>query len=93
MVEEAIFINENNSSLLKKAIAKTLCNRSIDQLKISEFLNISQPMVSNYCNSSDKIPLKILNLAEKISEKILSDQFANFHTCIFFSDKNYEGNY
>lgn len=93
MVEEAIFVKWEDSVILKKAIAKTLYRRKVDQPKISEILKLSQPMVSNYCASNEKIPDNILNLAEKISDRILSGQTTKFHTCVSFSDKTVEGNF
>jgi len=93
MTEEAIFINSNDTIILKKAIAQALYRRKIEQLKISDILELSQPMVSNYCTSNDKISNNILELAEKISDKIIQGQMAKFHTCISFSNKPFEGNF
>lgn len=93
MVEEAFFIKSEETVLLKQAIARTLYSRNIEQSKISEILNLSQPMVSNYCSSKDKIPKNILDRADKISNRILKDHKARFHTCVSFSDKPIEGNY
>ena len=93
MVEEAILVKLGDSILLKKAIAKALYSRNVDQSRISEILKISQPMVSNYCSSEEKIPKNIINFAEIISDKIINGQIANFHTCISFSDKSIEGNF
>ena len=93
MPEEAIFIKEENTILLKKALAKSLYLKNFDQFKISRILSISQPMVSNYCSSREKIPEYIFNLAENISEKILNKNSLNFYTCIFFNKKKFEGKY
>jgi len=93
MVEKAILIKGDDSILLKKAIAKALYQRNIEQLKISDILKLSQPMVSNYCSSNDKIPNNILKLAGKISERIISGRNIKFHTCVSFSDKLYEGSF
>jgi len=93
MAEEAIFVKREDTVFLKKAIAKTLYRRNVDQPKISEILKLSQPMVSNYCASNEKIPDNILDLAEKISDRILSGQTTKFHTCVSFSDKIVEGNF
>ena len=43
MVEEAIFIDYEDTITLKKALAKSMYLKKFDQLKISEILNISQP--------------------------------------------------
>ena len=48
MADEAIFVGGDDTVLLKKAIARILYSKGIDQSKISEILNLSQPMVSNY---------------------------------------------
>jgi hypothetical protein len=93
MSEEAIFVKCEDSILLKKAIAKALYSRNIEQSKISDILKLSQPMVSNYCASDDKIPDNIMELAEKISNKIINGQSTTFNTCISFSEKPYEGSF
>lgn len=93
MVEEAILVKWEDSIILKKAIAKALYRRNIDQPRISEILKLSQPMVSNYCSSIGRIPKNILSLAEKISDKILNGNIANFHTCVSFSDRSIEGGF
>jgi len=93
MVEKAIFIKEKNTVLLKKALAKKLYFKNFDQLKISNILNISQPMVSNYCNSKEEIPNYIIKIAENILEKIINKNSLNFYTCISFNEKNLEGTY
>ena len=56
MAEEAIFIGGENTIPLKKAIAKKLYRNNIDQIQLSQILNISQPMVSNYCSNKQIIP-------------------------------------
>jgi len=91
MADNAIFVREENTILLKKALAKNLYIKNFDQFKISKILNISQPMVSNYCSSTEKIPDNIFGLAEKISEKILNKNSLIFYTCISFNKNNYEG--
>ena len=93
MPEEAIFVKYEDSILLKKAIAKALYSRNIEQSKISDILKLSQPMVSNYCASDDKIPDNLMELAEKISNKIINGQSTTFNTCISFSEKPYEGSF
>ncbi len=93
MAEEAIFIKTEDTILLKKALAKKLYSKNIDQPEISEILNLSQPMVSNYCGSNEKIPKKILDLAENISDKIINGQSIKFHTGISFSDRTIEGRF
>lgn len=93
MSEEAIFVKGDDSILLKKAIAKALYSRNIEQSKISDILKLSQPMVSNYCASDDKIPDNIIELAEKISNKIINGQSLTFNTCVSFSEKPYEGSF
>ena len=93
MAEEVIFIKDENAILLKKAIAKNLYFKNFDQVKISNLLNISQPMVSNYCSSKEKIPEYIIKLGEIISEKIINKNSLNFYTCVTFNEKNIEGTY
>jgi predicted fused transcriptional regulator/phosphomethylpyrimidine kinase len=93
MAEEAIFVNANDAIFLKKAIAKALYKKNIDQLKISFFLKLSQPMVSNYISSNEKIPKNIKELAKNFSENITEDNSIGFHTCITLSDKLLEGPY
>ena len=91
MSEEAYFIRGDETILLKKAIARNLYSSNIDQSKISEILNLSQPMVSNYCKSKEELPDYITNLANIISEKIDNYSTINFHTCVSFSKDNLEG--
>jgi len=93
MAEKVMFIKEENTILLKKALAKNLYLKNFDQFKISQILKISQPMVSNYCSSKEKIPEHILNLVEDITEKILNKNPLDFYTSIFFNEKNFEGTY
>lgn len=93
MTEEAYLIGGDKTITIKKAIARILYHKDIDQLKISEILNLSQPMVSNYCNSNDKITEDIILIAKQISKKIINGQKPSFQTCIHFSDKQYEGRY
>jgi len=93
MADEAIFIGGDKTILLKKAIARALYSKGIDQSKISEILSLSQPMVSNYCGSTDKIPKNILDLAEKTSYNIINGSPVTFHTCVSFSYEPYEGSY
>jgi len=93
MTEEAILIKDDNSILLKIAIAKNLYKENFGQSKISTILNISQPRVSNYLNSKEKIPKNIDLLSEKILEKIKNKQQVKFHNCIIFSDNLFEGKY
>ena len=88
-----MFIKEENTVLLKKALAKNLYLKNFDQFEISKILNISQPMVSNYCSSKEKIPEHIINFAENVTEKILNKNYLCFYTCIFFNEKNFEGEY
>lgn len=93
MAEEAIIVNSEDTILLKKALAKILYKNNIEQTKISEILEISQPMISKYISSNETIPKKILILSEKISGRILRDSKIKFHTCVSFSEKNLEGNF
>ena len=60
MAEEAIFINAADNILIKKALARSLYAKKIDQSKISKILKLSQPMVSHYLSSNDKIQKNIL---------------------------------
>ncbi len=93
MVEEVILIKADHTILLKKALAKNLYFKKIDQVQISNILGISQPMVSNYLSSNERFPKNISDLAEKISEKIYNGNSAHFHTCVSFLDKEIEGRY
>lgn len=93
MVEEAVFFNADDAVLIRKAIAKSLYTKNIDQSKISEILKLSQPMVSNYCSSNDQIPKDISELADKISKKIINGNSATFHTCVSFDNKSLEGRF
>lgn len=93
MVEEAFFIQNQDTIFLKKALAKMLYEKKIDQIKIAEILDLSQPMVSNYLHSNEIIPLDIQKTAEKISEKISKDSSITFQTSIIFTDKKIFGNY
>ena len=93
MVEEAVFVQEDNSILLKKAIAKALYGKDIEQSKISEMLNLSQPMVSNYCSSDARIPHTIMELAGTIADTIMNGSIPAFYTCVSFSDKHIEGRF
>jgi predicted fused transcriptional regulator/phosphomethylpyrimidine kinase len=93
MAEEAIFVVAENTSLLKRAVAKNLYSKKFDQSKISDILKISQPMVSNYCSSNDKIPKNILDLAEKISDKIIVGKSVVFHACVSFDNEPFQGNF
>jgi len=93
MAKEAFFVKTNNTILLKKAIAKNLYSRSIEQSKISKILNLTQPMVSNYLSSNEKIPKDIFNLAEIISDRISNGNSTNFFTCITFADNLSKGRY
>jgi len=87
MANEAIIIGGEKTSIIKKAIARILYSNNIERSKISEILNLSQPMVSNYCGSTDDISNEILNQAKKISNKIIEGYPITFNTCITFSDK------
>jgi predicted fused transcriptional regulator/phosphomethylpyrimidine kinase len=93
MVEEAYFVNSFDNISLKKALAKALYNKNIDQLKISNILKLSQPMVSNYISSKEKIPKNIFEIAKNLSDKIEKQNLINFHTCISISNKHFEGRY
>jgi len=93
MVEEAAFIDSDDAITLKKALAKSLYGKKLDQSKISDILEISQPMVSNYIGSKEQISKRFLDLAEEISNKIIDNKSAKFHTCIIFSEKPFEGSF
>jgi len=93
MADEAYFIRGQNSIFLKKALAKILYNNGIDQLKISDILNLSQPMVSNYCKSNEKIPKDINIIAKQISENIINGKKPIFQTSIIFSNNQIQGRY
>jgi hypothetical protein len=91
MPVEVFLIGGEKTIHLKKAIARILYSKKIEQSKISEILNLSQPMVSNYCSSNEKIPDNIMKMAQEIAEKIIDKQSVNFQTCVTFSDKNLSG--
>ena len=93
MAEEVYFINSDDTALLKKAIAKRLYTKNIDQSRISKILKLSQPMVSNYCSSNNKIPKDILNLAKKISDKIVNGDSTTFFTCVTFNNESFQGRF
>jgi predicted fused transcriptional regulator/phosphomethylpyrimidine kinase len=93
MTEEAVFLKDEDSILLKKSIARMLYRKKIDQSRISELLHLSQPMVSNYCSSQTSIPVTIQILANHIVEKITDGSELHFHTCATFSDNIIEGFY
>jgi predicted fused transcriptional regulator/phosphomethylpyrimidine kinase len=93
MVEEAIFLDSDDTIILKKALAKLLYKNNIDQLQISQILKISQPMVSNYLGSKDKIPKKFLDLSEHILIEIKKGKKVKFHTSISFENNRIEGRY
>ena len=93
MANEAYFINEDNSIILKKALAKNLYSKGINQLKISNILKLSQPMVSNYCKSNENISKDIIIIAKQISEKIINGKYPIFQTSIIFSNNKIQGKY
>ena len=93
MPVEVFLIDIEKTIYLKKAIAKILYSKKIEQSKISLLLNLSQPMVSNYCKSNEKISDYIMKIAQEIAEKIIDKQSINFQTCVTFLDKNVEGNF
>ena len=93
MAEESILIRSKDTILFKKALAKTLYSNGVEQSKISEILELSQPMVSNYVVSKEKIPKKFLDYAETISKKIMDGSNINFYTGVSFSNKKLEGNF
>ena len=88
MVEESILINEKDYIILKKAIAKTLYNKKMDQIKISEILNLSQPMVSNYCSKNNNIPRNIQTYADEISRKIIDGSKTSFNISVLYKNKS-----
>jgi len=91
MVEEAFFVPEHNSILLKRAIAKILYRKNMEQSKISSLLQLSQPMVSNYCTSAVSIPSSIMRQAQAIAEIIIDGSTPVFHTSVSFSKKITQG--
>lgn len=93
MVEEAIFIKSEDTIVLKKALAKALYGKNVDQSEISKILNLSQPMVSIYLASDEKIPKKILELVDQIVDKIIDKNKTLLYTCITLSDKDLGGNF
>jgi len=94
MTTEVFLVGGDETIFLKKALARMLYSKKIDQLKISEILNLSQPQVSNYCKSKEKIPENILKTAQEISNKIINDNNnINFQTCVSFSEKTLDGHF
>jgi predicted fused transcriptional regulator/phosphomethylpyrimidine kinase len=93
MAEEVILINSNDKISLKKAIARRLYEKNIDQSKISLILELSQPMVSNYISSKEKISKNISKQANQISDKIIDGNFIKFQICIIFNNKPTIGKY
>ncbi len=93
MAIEVFLIGGEKTINLKKAIARILYSKKMDQIKISTILKLSQPMVSHYCSSTEKISENISKIAQEIAEKIIYKQSINFQTCITFLNKNFEGNY
>ena len=93
MAEEAIFVDNKDTILLKKALARILYQKNFDQPSLSSLLDISQPMVSIYCKSKDKIPDNLLKIAEDIAEKILAGQPMVLNTCVCFSNEPLEGSF
>lgn len=91
MAEGIIILNNGESILLKKAIAKLLYEKKYEQSKISKILNLTQPMVSNYISSKTIIPKKIEKYLNDIISKIENNQMPNFQACVSFSE--IEGNY
>ena len=93
MAKEILLVKADSTILLKKALAKNLNFKKIDQIQISNILGMSQPMISNYLSSNEQLPKKIIDIAEKISEKICNGNSAHFQTCISFLDKEIEGQF
>jgi len=93
MTIEVFLIGGEETIQLKKALARLLYSKKIDQSKISQILKLSQPQVSNYCKSKDSIPKNITGIAQKISKKILKENNINFQTCISFSEKTLDGHF
>lgn len=93
MAVEIFFAGGENIILLKKALARLLYSKKIEQAKISEILDLSQPMVSNYCSSNEKFPKKIMKTAQELSNRILKGEKVKFQTCVTVSEKYLEGNF
>jgi predicted fused transcriptional regulator/phosphomethylpyrimidine kinase len=93
MSEEVILVSDHQTTQLKKGIAQILYQHKFEQSRISSILHLSQPMVSNYCASKETLPINIIHLAKDIADKIMQHFPLNFHTCIMFTDKPYEGQY
>jgi XRE family transcriptional regulator, thiamine biosynthesis regulator len=93
MTIEVFLIGGEKTINLKKAIARILYSKKIEQSKISEILNLSQPMVSNYCSTNEKVPQNTMKIAQEITEKIIKGNKINFQTCITFSEKDIQGNF
>jgi len=81
MTKEVWIIKEEENIDLKTAIAKILYKNSYEQTKISEILNLTQPMVSNYIKSNNKISKKIEKLAQNIVKTIKKEKI-NIYSCI-----------
>ncbi len=91
MAEEAFFVPEHDSILLKRAIAKILYRKNMEQSKISSLLQLSQPMVSNYCTSTASIPSTISKQAQTIADFIMDGSVPVFHTSVSFTKKHMQG--
>jgi predicted fused transcriptional regulator/phosphomethylpyrimidine kinase len=86
MAEGVIILNNGDAILLKKALARILYGKDMDQSTISKVISITQPMVSNYVSSHEKIQKEIVMQAEKLAERLEKNSKIKFNTCVTFAD-------
>jgi len=91
MVDEAIFLSDEEFNQIKKTIAQILYEKGMEQSRISNILQLSQPMVSNYCKSDKTKNKQLLNYAEHIAGLIQNHKPIQFQHCISFSDNSRNG--
>ena len=86
MAEGVVILSNGDGILIKKALARILYQKGMDQLTISKTICITQPMISNYVSSDEKIPRELVLQAEKLAEKLGKNSKINFGTCISFNE-------
>ena len=86
MAEGVVILSNGDGILLKKALARMLYQKGMDQSAISKTICITQPMISNYVSSDEKIPREIVLHAEKLAEKLEKNSTINFSTCVSFNE-------
>lgn len=86
MGDKVFIVKEKDIVDIKICLAKLLYKKRYSQKKISNILNITQPMVSNYLASNKKISKKIMNLSEDIINIFKLNNKIIFKSCITFND-------